>query len=182
MRSGCKGDFDFRETDNAGTEIVSIMFERKHEIDRTSTKNRNEDFRKELERDCGEKGFESAVRVSLLEPDSELCNTRIVDVFHRDPTMYVVRPQLFIPIITRLRNVARNSLKYKMEQAPARAQNIDPCPRRRRCSGPTTRRRPLPSRSGSASTSNCRCNANAIHCMNEVCRHTPDPRRARAAR
>jgi hypothetical protein len=124
-RTGSKGDYVFRDTDEAGTEIVSIMFEMKNEADRTATKNRNEDFLKELDRDRSEKGCEYAVLVSLLEPDSELYNTGIVDVFHRQPKMYVVRPQFFIPIITLLRNAAMNSLKYKSELALVRAQNVD---------------------------------------------------------
>lgn len=124
-RSGSKGDYIFRDTDEAGTEIVSIMFEMKNESDRTATKNRNEDFLKELDRDRQEKGCEYAVLVSLLEPDSELYNTGIVDVFHRYPKMYVVRPQFFIPIITLLRNAAMNSLKYKTELALVKAQNVD---------------------------------------------------------
>ncbi len=124
-RSGSKGDYIFRDTDEAGTEIVSIMFEMKNEGDRTATKNRNEDFLRELDRDRQEKGCEYAVLVSLLEPDSELYNTGIVDVFHRYPKMYVVRPQFFIPIITLLRNAAMNSLKYKTELALVKAQNVD---------------------------------------------------------
>ena len=124
-RSGSKGDYIFRDLDDAGTEIVSIMFEMKNESDRTATKNRNEDFLKELDKDRTEKGCEYAVLVSLLEPDSELYNTGIVDVFHRHPKMYVVRPQFFIPIITLLRNAAMNSLQYKSELALVRAQNID---------------------------------------------------------
>jgi len=124
-RSGSKGDYIFRDQDEAGTEIVSIMFEMKNESDRTATKNRNEDFLKELDKDRSEKGCEYAVLVSLLEPDSELYNTGIVDVFHRYPKMYVVRPQFFLPIITLLRNAAMNSLKYKTELALVRAQNID---------------------------------------------------------
>lgn len=124
-RSGSKGDFIFRDVDEAGTEIVSIMFEMKNESDRTATKNRNEDFLKELDKDRVEKGCEYAVLVSLLEPDSELYNTGIVDVFHRFPKMYVVRPQFFLPIITLLRNAALNSLKYKSELALVKAQNID---------------------------------------------------------
>ncbi len=124
-RSGSKGDYIFRDLDDAGTEIVSIMFEMKNESDRTVTKNRNEDFLKELDKDRTEKGCEYAVLVSLLEPDSELYNTGIVDVFHRHPKMYVVRPQFFIPIITLLRNAAMNSLQYKSELALVRAQNID---------------------------------------------------------
>jgi hypothetical protein len=124
-RTGSKGDYIFRDLDDAGTEIVSIMFEMKNESDRTATKNRNEDFLKELDKDRTEKGCEYAVLVSLLEPDSELYNTGIVDVFHRYPKMYVVRPQFFLPIITLLRNAAINSLKYKSELALVRAQNID---------------------------------------------------------
>ena len=124
-RSGSKGDYIFRDTDAGDTEIVSIMFEMKNESDRTATKNRNEDFLKELDKDRTEKGCEYAVLVSLLEPDSELYNTGIVDMFHRYPKMYVVRPQFFIPIITLLRNAAMNSLKYKSELALVKAQNID---------------------------------------------------------
>ncbi|WP_353507402.1 DUF2130 domain-containing protein [Gimibacter soli] len=124
-RSGSKGDYIFRDLDDAGTEIVSIMFEMKNESDRTATKSRNEDFLKELDKDRTEKGCEYAVLVSLLEPESELYNTGIVDMFHRYPKMYVVRPQFFIPIITLLRNAAMNSLKYKSELALVKAQNID---------------------------------------------------------
>ena len=128
-RTGSKGDYIFRDSDEAGTEIVSIMFEMKNENDRilssNTTKNKNEDFLKELDKDRLEKGCEYAVLVSLLEPDSELYNTGIVDVFHRYPKMYIVRPQFFIPIITLLRNAAMNSLKYKSELALVRAQNID---------------------------------------------------------
>ena len=124
-RTGSKGDYIFRDLDEAGTEIVSIMFEMKNESDSTATKNRNEDFLKELDKDRIEKGCEYAVLVSLLEPDSELYNTGIIDVFHRYPKMYVVRPQFFLPIITLLRNAAMNSLKYKSELALVRAQNID---------------------------------------------------------
>lgn len=124
-RTGSKGDYIFRDSDEGGTEIVSIMFEMKNESDTTATKKRNEDFLKELDRDRTEKGCEYAVLVSLLEPDSELYNTGIVDVFHRYPKMYVVRPQFFIPIITLLRNAAMNSLKYKTELALVKAQNID---------------------------------------------------------
>ena len=124
-RTGSKGDFIFRDSDEAGTEIVSIMFEMKNESDRTATKNRNEDFLKELDKDRSEKGCEYAVLVSLLEPDSELYNTGIVDVFHRYQRMYVVRPQFFLPIITLLRNAAMNSLKYKSELALVKTQSID---------------------------------------------------------
>lgn len=124
-RTGSKGDYIFRDLDESGVEIVSIMFEMKNESDRTATKNRNEDFLKELDKDRTEKGCEYAVLVSLLEPDSELYNTGIVDMFHRYPKMYVVRPQFFIPIITLLRNAAMNSLKYRSELALVKAQNID---------------------------------------------------------
>ena len=124
-RTGSKGDYIFRDSDEAGTEIVSIMFEMKNESDRTATKNKNEDFLKELDKDRSEKGCEYAVLVSLLEPDSELYNTGIVDVFHRYPKMYIIRPQFFLPIITLLRNAAMNSLKYKSELAVVKAQNID---------------------------------------------------------
>jgi hypothetical protein len=124
-RTGSKGDYIFRDTDEAGTEIISIMFEMKNESDKTVTKNKNEDFLKELDRDRAEKSCEYAVLVSLLEPDNELYNAGIVDVFHRYPKMYVVRPQFFLPMITLLRNAATNSLKYKTELALVRAQNID---------------------------------------------------------
>ncbi len=124
-RTGSKGDYIFRDKDEAGTEIVSIMFEMKNESDGTSSRKRNEDFLKELDKDRTEKGCEYAVLVSLLEPDSELYNTGIVDVFHRYPKMYVIRPQFFIPIITLLRNAAMNSLKYKTELALVKSQNID---------------------------------------------------------
>lgn len=124
-RTGSKGDYIFRDFDTSGTEIVSIMFEMKNESDTTATKKKNEDFLRELDRDRNEKGCEYAVLVSLLEPDSELYNTGIVDVSHRYPKMYVVRPQFFIPIITLLRNAAMNSLSYKSELALMKAQNID---------------------------------------------------------
>ncbi|MGY8635340.1 DUF2130 domain-containing protein [Bradyrhizobium sp. 14AA] len=124
-RTGSKGDYIFRDLDEAGTEIISIMFEMKNESDRTATKSKNEDFLKELDRDRTEKGCEYAILVSLLEPDNELYNTGIVDVFHRYPKMYVIRPQFFLPMITLLRNAAINSLKYKTELALVRAQNID---------------------------------------------------------
>lgn len=124
-RTGSKGDYIFRDSDEAGTEIVSIMFEMKNEGDETATKKKNEDFFKELDKDRTEKGCEYAVLVSLLEPENELYNAGIVDVFHRYPKMYVVRPQFFIPIITLLRNASMNSLKYKSELALVKAQNID---------------------------------------------------------
>ena len=123
--SGSKGDYIFRDSDEAGTEIVSIMFEMKNESETTATKKKNEDFLAELDKDRQEKGCEYTVLVSLLEPESELYNTGIVDVSHRFPKMYVVRPQFFIPIITLLRNAALNSLKFKTELAHVKAQNID---------------------------------------------------------
>lgn len=122
---GSKGDYIFRNLDESQTEIVSIMFEMKNESDGTATKKKNEDFLKELDKDRTEKGCEYAVLVSLLEPDSDLYNTGIVDVSHRFPKMYVIRPQFFIPIITLLRNAAMNSLKYKNELALVKAQSID---------------------------------------------------------
>ena len=124
-RTGSKGDYIFRETDNAGTELISIMFEMKNESDETSTKKKNEDFFKELDKDRNEKGCEYAIMVSLLEPNNELYNGGIVDVSYRYPKMYVIRPQFFIPMITLLRNAAQNSLKYKSELALVKAQNID---------------------------------------------------------
>ena len=124
-RSGSKGDYIFKDYDDGGTEIVSIMFEMKNESDTTASKSKNEDFLKELDKDRNEKGCEYAVLVSLLEPESEFYNTGIVDMFHRYPKMYVVRPQFFIPMITLLRNAALNSLKYKTELALVKAQNID---------------------------------------------------------
>ncbi|MEH6517971.1 MAG: DUF2130 domain-containing protein [Halioglobus sp.] len=124
-RTGSKGDYIFRDSDEAGTEIVSIMFEMKNEIDTTATKKKNEDFLKELDKDRTEKGCEYAVLVSLLEPDSELYNSGIVDVFHRYPKMYIVRPQFFLPIITLLRNAAMKSLEYKTELALVKAQSVD---------------------------------------------------------
>lgn len=124
-RTGSKGDYIFRELDDAGTEVVSIMFEMKNENDQTATKQKNEDFLKELDRDRNEKVCEYAVLVSLLEPESELYNMGIVDVSHRYAKMYIIRPQFFIPMITLLRNAAMNSLKYKSELALAKAQSID---------------------------------------------------------
>lgn len=123
--NGSKGDFIFRDMDDTGSEIVSIMFEMKNENDETATKKKNEDFLKELDKDRNAKGCEYAVLVSLLEPESELYNTGIIDVSHRYPKMYVVRPQFFIPIITLLRNAAMNSLKYKTELALVKEQNVD---------------------------------------------------------
>ena len=124
-RTGSKGDYIFRDFDESGTESVSIMFEMKNEADSTATKKRNEDFLKELDKDRTEKGCEYAVLVSMLEPDSELYNTGIIDVSHRYPKMYVIRPQFFIPMITLLRNASLNTLQYKAELALVRAQNVD---------------------------------------------------------
>jgi hypothetical protein len=123
--SGSKGDYIFKDHEENGTEIISIMFEMKNEMDTTATKRKNEDFLQELDKDRNEKGCEYAVLVSLLEPESELYNTGIVDVFYRYPKMYVIRPQFFIPMITLLRNAALNSMKYKTELALVREQNID---------------------------------------------------------
>jgi hypothetical protein len=123
--SGSKGDYIYRETDESGNEIISIMFEMKNEGDETATKKRNDEFLKELDKDRNEKKCEYAVLVSLLEADSEYYNSGIVDASHRYDKMYVVRPQFFIPIITLLRNAAFNSMKYKSELALVKAQNID---------------------------------------------------------
>ncbi len=122
--SGSKGDFIFRDFED-GVEYVSIMFEMKNEADETATKHRNEDFFKELDKDRNEKNCEYAVLVTMLEPDNELYNTGIVDVSYRYEKMYVVRPQFFIPMITLLRNAAKNSLEYKQELMVIRNQNID---------------------------------------------------------
>ena len=124
-RTGSKGDFIFRENDEHGNEIISIMFEMKNENETTATKHKNEDFFKELDKDRREKKCEYAVLVSLLEADSEYYNTGIVDVSYRYEKMYVIRPQFFIQIITLLRNAAMNALKYKAELAVVREQNID---------------------------------------------------------
>ncbi len=124
-QTGSKGDYIFRDSDAQDTEIVSIMFEMKNENDETATKKKNEDFFKELDKDRNEKQCEYAILVSLLEPDSELYNSGIVDVSHRYQKMYVIRPQFFIPIITLLRNAAQNSLKYKTELAIVKEQNVD---------------------------------------------------------
>lgn len=123
--TGSKGDYIFRDSDAAGTEIVSIMFEMKNESDTTTTKKKNEDFLKELDKDRREKDCEYAILVSLLEPESELYNSGIVDVFHRYEKMYVIRPQFFLPIITLLRNAATKSLEYKTELALVKSQNVD---------------------------------------------------------
>ena len=124
-RSGNKGDFIYRETDEAGNEIISIMFEMKNENDETATKKKNDDFFAKLEKDRTEKKCEYAVLVSLLESESELYNTGIVDVSYKFNKMYVVRPQFFIPIITLLRNAAMNSMEYKAELNLMRNQNVD---------------------------------------------------------
>ena len=124
-KTGSKGDYIFRDKDENGIEFISIMFEMKNEMDTTSTKKKNEDFLKELDKDRREKNCEYAVLVSLLEPESELYNGGIVDMSHRYPKMYVIRPQFFIPIITLLRNAAGNSLEYRKELEIIKAQNID---------------------------------------------------------
>ena len=124
-RTGSKGDFIYRDCTDEGMEFISIMFEMKNEMDTTATKHRNEDFFKELDKDRREKGCEYAVLVSLLEGDSELYNGGIVDVSHRYPKMYVIRPQFFIPMITLLRNAALDSLQYRTELELVRRQNID---------------------------------------------------------
>ena len=122
--TGSKGDFIFRETED-GVEFISIMFEMKNEMDTTATKHKNEDFFKELDKDRREKKCEYAVLVTLLEPENDLYNNGIVDVSYKYEKMYVVRPQFFIPIITLLRNAARNSLQYRKELVAAQNQNID---------------------------------------------------------
>lgn len=124
-KTGSKGDYIYRESDPEGGEFISIMFEMKNEMDSTSTKKKNEDFLKELDKDRSEKKCEYAVLVSLLEPENELYNSGIVDMSHRYPKMYVIRPQFFIPIITLLRNASLNSLEYRKELAVIKAQNID---------------------------------------------------------
>lgn len=124
-RSGSKGDYIYRECDEDGNEIISIMFEMKNENDETSTKHKNEDFLKELDKDRNEKKCEYAVLVSMLEAENELYNTGIVDKSHRYPKMYVIRPQFFIPMITILRNAALNAMQYKAELAVVRNQNVD---------------------------------------------------------
>lgn len=124
-RTGSKGDFIFRESDESGTEFISIMFEMKNEADATATKHKNEDFFKELDKDRREKHCEYAVLVSLLEIDNELYNNGIVDVSYRYEKMYVVRPQFFIPIITLLRNAALHSLQYRRELEIVKNQQLD---------------------------------------------------------
>ena len=123
--TGSKGDYIFRESTPDGTEFISVMFEMKNEADATATKHKNEDFFKELDKDRTEKNCEYAVLVSMLEADSELYNTGIVDVSHKYPKMYVIRPQFFIPIITLLRNAALNSVHYRRQVAELKNQNVD---------------------------------------------------------
>ena len=125
VKTGSKGDFIFRDFDDEGTEIVSIMFEMKNEADTTATKHKNEEFFKELDKDRKEKNCEYAVLVSLLEIDSDYYNVGIVDVSHKYPKMYVIRPQFFIPLITLIRDSAIKSLDYKKELQVVRNQNID---------------------------------------------------------
>ena len=124
-KSGSKGDFIFRETDDENIELLSIMFEMKNEADETSTKHKNEDFLKELDKDRKEKNCEYAVLVSLLEMDNELYNNGIVDVSYKYPKMYVIRPQFFIPLITLLRNASQNALQYKKQLITIQNQNLD---------------------------------------------------------
>lgn len=124
-RTGSKGDFIYRECDENGVELISIMFEMKNEMETTATKHKNENFFKELDKDRKEKKCEYAVLVSLLEADSDYYNAGIVDVSYQYEKMYVVRPQCFIPIITLLRNASLNSLKYKQELETVKNQNID---------------------------------------------------------
>lgn len=124
-KSGSKGDYIYRETDENGVELISVMFEMKNEMDETATKHKNEDFYKELDKDRKQKNCEYAVLVSMLESDNELFNAGIVDVSYKYEKMYVVRPQYFIPIITLLRNAAMNAMEYKQELAVVRNQNID---------------------------------------------------------
>jgi hypothetical protein len=125
VSAGSKGDYIFREESAPGVEVMSIMFEMKNESDATATKKKNEDFLKELDKDRNQKGCEYAILVSLLEPESELYNGGIVDVSHRHPKMYVVRPQFFIPIITLLRNAALSTVQVKSELARVQEQNVD---------------------------------------------------------
>ena len=124
-RTGSKGDFIYRESSEDGTEFISIMFEMKNEADTTATKHKNEDFFKELDKERNEKGCEYAILVSLLEIDNDLYNNGIVDVSYKYPKMYVIRPQFFIPMITLLRNAAKNSLQYQQELQIVRNQQVD---------------------------------------------------------
>ncbi len=125
VRSGSKGDYIYKETSDDGIEFISIMFEMKNEADETATKHKNEDFLKELDKDRNEKKCEYAVLVSMLESDNELYNLGIVDVSHKYPKMYVIRPQFFIPMITLLRNAAFNSLDYKKQLVEIQSKNVD---------------------------------------------------------
>ena len=125
VRTGTKGDYIFRDYDEDGTEYISVMFEMKNEMDTTATKHRNEDFLKKLDKDRTEKGCEYAVLVTLLESESELYNTGIVDMSYRYPKMYVIRPQFFIPLISLLRNAARGSLDYRRQLIAVQNQNVD---------------------------------------------------------
>lgn len=125
VRTGSKGDYIFKEYDPDGQELISIMFEMKNEADQTATKKKNEDFLKELDKDRKEKKCEYAVLVSLLESDNEFYNTGIVDMSHKYPKMYVIRPQFFIPMITLLRNASLNALSYRKELALMKEQHID---------------------------------------------------------
>ncbi|MCI8589064.1 MAG: DUF2130 domain-containing protein [Bacilli bacterium] len=125
IKTGSKGDFIYRDFDEAGIEITSIMFEMKNEGDETASKHKNEDFLKELDKDRREKKCEYAVLVSLLEIDSEYYNSGIVDMSHRYDKMYVIRPQFFIPLITLIRGIAIHSLEYKKELQEAQNQNVD---------------------------------------------------------
>ena len=125
VRTGTKGDYIFRDYDEDGTEYISVMFEMKNEMDTTATKHRNEDFLKKLDKDRTEKGCEYAVLVTLLESDSELYNTGIVDMSYRYPKMYVIRPQFFIPLISLLRNAAQSSLDYRRQLVAVQNQNVD---------------------------------------------------------
>lgn len=125
IRSGSKGDFIYKEEDEHGNEIISIMFEMKNEGEETATKKKNTDFLDQLDKNRVKKKCEYAVLVSMLETDSELYNTGIVDLSYKYDKMYVVRPQFFIPIITLLRNAAMNSLQYKAELNLMKNQNID---------------------------------------------------------
>ena len=124
-RTGTKGDYIFRDYDADGMEYISVMFEMKNEMDTTATKHRNEDFLKKLDKDRTEKGCEYAVLVTLLEAESELYNTGIVDMSYRYPKMYVIRPQFFIPLISLLRNAAQSSLDYRRQLAAVQNQNVD---------------------------------------------------------
>ena len=124
-KTGSKGDFIFKDFDDDGNEIVSIMFEMKNEADETATKHKNEHFFKELDKDRNEKKCEYAVLVSLLEPDNDLYNDGIVDVSHLYDKMYVIRPQFFIPMITLIRNLSLKTVDYKKQLELVKNQHID---------------------------------------------------------